>query len=275
MYIRVFIFILVTFVSIPVSAASVVVPVDVFNKIKALETVTSIDQILSPVAHDISPLFSQGKCPVSADTESILTDSYFLQVIHKASGIPENYIPPNLVDIQPELKQSNKKDLVCITESTAVHFKQMTEEMAKQKLYLNILSGYRSFADQTYLLKEKGKEYNKGVYDRAAVPGFSEHQLGTAIDVTSLTKSGTAFAKTPESAWLRAHAHEYGFIISYGDLSEYKTGYMSEPWHLRFVGVENALLLKAGNYSLAHIAGFYRPVYVLKFLQAIKKNISI
>lgn len=275
MHMRVFIFIVVFFTTSQTQAATVTVPVSVFERIQSLQSITGIDQLLSPVTYDTSALFSKGTCSGSSDTESILSDSYFLQIIHKASGLPQSYVPPNLVDVQPVLTQIDKKELICVTESTAVHLKRMIDDMAKQKLNLYIVSGYRSYEDQAELLKEKGKEYNKGSFDRAATPGFSEHQLGTSVDVANLTKSGKAFAKTAESLWLREHAHKYGFIISYGDQSEYKTGYMSEPWHLRYVGVENALLLKAGNYSLSYIAGFYRPIYVQKMLDIVRKNIVL
>lgn len=49
-----------------------------------------------------------------------------------------------------------------------------------------------------------------------------------------------AFADTPEFAWLRAHAHEYGFILRYPEGKEHITGIAYEPWHYRFIGVEAA-----------------------------------
>jgi LAS superfamily LD-carboxypeptidase LdcB len=48
------------------------------------------------------------------------------------------------------------------------------------------------------------------------------------------------FAATPAGRWLAEHAHEYGFVISYPDGATAVTCYEFEPWHLRYVGRENA-----------------------------------
>jgi D-alanyl-D-alanine carboxypeptidase len=87
---------------------------------------------------------------------------------------------------------------------------------------LGINSAFRSYDDQAHLfasIKQPG---------RAALPGQSEHQLGTAVDL-----------KLPDTAaadWLSAHAADFGFVLSY-PLGKHKvTGYRPEPWHVRFVG---------------------------------------
>ena len=46
----------------------------------------------------------------------------------------------------------------------------------------------------------------------------------------------TAFAQTPAGQWVAAHAHEYGFVLSYPDAARERTCYEFEPWHLRYVG---------------------------------------
>ena len=63
---------------------------------------------------------------------------------------------------------------------------------------------------------------------RAARPGHSEHQLGTAIDFRLPT--------TAALDWLAEHAHEHGFVLSYPEGKQRITGYRPEPWHVRFVG---------------------------------------
>ena len=75
-----------------------------------------------------------------------------------------------------------------------------------------------------------------------ARPGASEHQTGLAMDVA--TRYDTAleerFADTEEAQWLQEHAWEYGFILRYPDGEEDVTGYAYEPWHIRYVGKQNA-----------------------------------
>lgn len=91
---------------------------------------------------------------------------------------------------------------------------------------IRIESAYRSYEDQGRVfteIKEPG---------RAARPGHSEHQLGSVADL-----------RLPTSAaidWLAAHAHEFGFALSYPPGKQKITGYRPEPWHVRFVGRELA-----------------------------------
>jgi D-alanyl-D-alanine carboxypeptidase len=87
---------------------------------------------------------------------------------------------------------------------------------------LGINSAFRSYDEQAHLhatIKQPG---------RAALPGQSEHQLGTAVDL-----------KLPDADaadWLAAHAAELGFVRSYPPGKHKLTGYHPEPWHVRFVG---------------------------------------
>jgi len=75
----------------------------------------------------------------------------------------------------------------------------------------------------------------------SAVPGASQHQLGTAIDFNSLDP---AFEHTPEGQWLKDHADRYGFVIAYPEGMEQVTGYQYEPWHVRFIGKDAAYLVR-------------------------------
>jgi D-alanyl-D-alanine carboxypeptidase len=147
----------------------------------------------------------------------------------------------------------------------------MIESMKSEGLSLMVVSGYRSFADQRKLYSMSATALNSGSYDRVAPAGQSEHQLGTAIDVASLTRSGVAFASSSESDWIETHAHEYGFIISYGEANENRTGYMYEPWHLRYVGLENANILRAGEYTLSYKPDLYSRSWLNAVLTKLKE----
>src|SRR5699024_5685972 len=77
----------------------------------------------------------------------------------------------------------------------------------------------------------------------SAKPGESEHQTGLTMDVTSQSfgfQLGEAFGETEEGKWLKDHAHEAGFIIRYPEGKEDITGYVYEPWHIRYLGKEMA-----------------------------------
>lgn len=78
----------------------------------------------------------------------------------------------------------------------------------------------------------------------SAFPGTSEHETGLAIDVAGADGGCSitdCFADKPEAKWLAEHTHEYGFINRYPEGKEHITGYKYEPWHLRYVGEEEAV----------------------------------
>lgn len=129
----------------------------------------------------------------------------------------------------------------------ADHFTQMYNDAKKDGITLVPLSGYRSYELQERNWKARiQSEQNKGYsYDEAVArasevilpPGTSEHNIGIAMDICSLYDS---FANTKEYAWLCKHAEDYGFILRYKAEWKSKTGIVPEPWHWRYVGVENA-----------------------------------
>lgn len=67
-----------------------------------------------------------------------------------------------------------------------------------------------------------------------AEPGFSEHEIGLAVDILD-EKSGDA-ENSGVASWLRENAWQYGFVLRYPQGSEESTGMPSDPWHYRFVG---------------------------------------
>ena len=100
---------------------------------------------------------------------------------------------------------------------------------------LPLLSGFRSYETQRVLYNSYVAIDGVEVADTySARPGHSEHQTGLAFDVGELDYG---FGDTPSGAWLKEHAHEYGFIIRYLQGKESITGYNYEPWHIRYVGV--------------------------------------
>lgn len=117
------------------------------------------------------------------------------------------------------------------------------------------VSGYRSYAKQNRLYQNKLKKVG-GSEEKAdeyvARPGASEHQLGLAMDVgqegkTNLTE---AFANTTGGQWVKENCWRFGFILRYQQGWEDVTGYMFEPWHVRYVGKENAALIYQADMPL-------------------------
>lgn len=101
-------------------------------------------------------------------------------------------------------------------------------------IILEIVSGFRSYDRQTQLYNNYVSRDGVAAADRySARAGHSEHQTGLAFDLNSLEES---FGETKEGKWLKEHCWEYGFIIRYPKEKEEITGYMYEPWHVRYLG---------------------------------------
>ena len=78
----------------------------------------------------------------------------------------------------------------------------------------------------------------KKVTEMGYYPGADEHQTGLAVNFVG--ENAEAKFSTPVLEWMREHCAEYGFIIRYPKDKTKITGYIYEPWHLRYVGREAA-----------------------------------
>lgn len=141
-------------------------------------------------------------------------------------------------------------------------YKQMAAAAEAAGHPLVVVSAYRSiqYQEQVFnstvtrnmsqdnLSKEAATEETKKTVTE---PGYSEHHTGLAVDVvdedwynhydeSASEVLDAAYGKQPGAKWLAENADKYGFIVRYPDGDEKITGITYEPWHLRYVGVENA-----------------------------------
>lgn len=115
---------------------------------------------------------------------------------------------------------------------------EMAAAAAKDGISLFIVSGFRSYTTQVYTYNYFVGIYGQERADRSSArPGHSEHQSGLAVDLNSTYSS---FAGTPEAIWIANNCWKYGFIVRYPADKESITGYMYEPWHVRYLGKDLA-----------------------------------
>ena len=138
-------------------------------------------------------------------------------------------------------------------------FLEMQKAAAADGVTVWMQSGYRSVKYQTSLYERKTKYYLDKGYDNATArekaaavvnpPGYSEHNCGLAADLNSPEHTGLdeGFENTAAFRWLCEHAGDYGFILRYPKDAEDKTEIIYEPWHWRYVGVENAAKINASG----------------------------
>ena len=128
-----------------------------------------------------------------------------------------------------------------LTSATQSAFDKMNADAKSLGLSLWIASGYRSYWTQKTLYNNYVASDGKEEADTySARPGYSEHQTGLAFDLNSVEDS---FANTDEGKWVKDNCYRYGLIIRYPKGKESITGYIYEPWHLRYVGVDLATKL--------------------------------
>lgn len=126
-------------------------------------------------------------------------------------------------------------------------WKLMKSDAASLGLNLWAQSGYRSYDYQNDLYNGYIKRNGKKAADTfSARPGASEHQTGLAFDLNTISNS---FKDTAEGKWVAKNAYIYGYILRYPEGKTNETGYIYEPWHIRYVGKELAKeLYNNGNW---------------------------
>ncbi len=158
-------------------------------------------------------------------------------------SIPPDYAAKHNLLPQPEAKQlvqvprdvyGRKVEMVA---PAANALKAMFAAAARDGVKLETVSGFRSMNYQTGLIRRKlksGMTIQKAL-SMNAMPGYSEHQTGCAVDLTTpgVPAADASFGKSKAFAWLQQHGAEYGFHLSFPPGNKY--GYEYEPWHWRYV----------------------------------------
>ena len=122
---------------------------------------------------------------------------------------------------------------VALTPRAAVAWRRMRDAAARDGVVLYPLSGFRSVARQTRIIRDSlaaGRPLAE-ILRLIAAPGFSEHHTGRALDLgtTGCETLEVAFARTAAFRWLARHAGEFGFRLSYPRNNPHAIAY--EPWH--------------------------------------------
>lgn len=162
------------------------------------------------------------------------TDEELLQKYSRTYFLNENFIPLKLSLIAKQYRLNPDKD--AYFHGDAVEFlEEMLDEAKDAGHDIKVISAYRSFDEQVAVKSQHTLVYGSGANAFSADQGYSEHQLGTTVDIADTATGGTytSFATTEAYTWLQKNAHKYGFILSYPEGNQF---YVYEPWHWRFVG---------------------------------------
>lgn len=146
----------------------------------------------------------------------------------------------------------------------AAAYEKMYSAAANDGIYLTPCSGYRSYSTQKRLYYEFVNDYiNQGYSEKEAndlasrrrmPPGSSEHNIGICMDIITASSSAN-FQNSKAFKWLSENAADYGFILRYPEDKVDVTGVKFEPWHWRYVGIENANAIKNSGLCLEEFLG--------------------
>jgi D-alanyl-D-alanine carboxypeptidase len=176
-------------------------------------------------------------------------------MVNKEYTLPETYEPSDMVI--PNVTFSFGEAIVpqrYLRKEAARALEELFELAESEEIELFAVSGYRSYSRQQGIFNvEKEDKGEKQALQAVALPGQSEHQTGLAMDVSSRSVNleiTEEFGETKEGKWVRDNAHKAGFIIRYPEGKESITGYQYEPWHLRYVGKEQAIAIYKNRLTL-------------------------
>lgn len=167
---------------------------------------------------------------------------WYLTLVNKDNPMEEDY----------DLELTELQSGYSVDSRIADAAKEMLADAKAAGLHVVICSAYRSVTRQEQVFNDsvkdrlnQGMDYWEAFEDTrlsVAEPGTSEHAMGLALDLVSnqYTELDDRQETTKEAQWLKENCHKYGFILRYPPSKTDITGIIYEPWHYRYVGVEDA-----------------------------------
>ncbi len=174
-------------------------------------------------------------------------------LVDRSHSVPSDYVPGDLVALQDYGVPTLGSDVPRLRREAAEHLGHLVESAAVAGEELVVASAYRSYEEQQLSHERLIGIFGAGAGRMSATPGHSQHQLGTAVDFTNAAAGYQVwrpFAKTSAYWWLEHHAWKYGFVLAYPRGEKDQTGYRWEPWHYRYVGVQDANHIEGSGRSL-------------------------
>ena len=146
--------------------------------------------------------------------------------------LPKTYMPTDLVQIPREYCFENM--VLYLRAEPAQQMIRMFNDAARRGLRFQVFSAYRDYNHQARLYSESVRRGSRG---SVAKPGYSEHMLGTTVDITNSSRylMSRSFANTPEGKWLVRNAARYGWKATVVTGSGSRS-HCDEPWHIRYFG---------------------------------------
>ena len=177
----------------------------------------------------------------------------YLIVVNKSNLIDASYFDNlELVECNDVLGET-----ISVEKETHAAYLKLKNFLKTKNIFIELDSAYRSIEEQQRIIDDYTIKYGIDYVNKYVAPiKTSEHHTGLAIDLAlvvngkKLTENEDLFAN--ENIYLEIHKYlsDFGFILRYPKGKENITGYNYEPWHIRYVGIENARFISSNNLTL-------------------------
>jgi len=176
-------------------------------------------------------------------------------IVNKFNHVDKNFVPKDMVTL---FDSTNGAKMVKVA---AEAYKQFIEAAKKDGITLQSTTAYRSYSFQNTLYTNYvAKDGIKEADTYSARPGSSEHQLGLAVDLNDPNVVGSRL-DDKDYEWVLNNSYKYGFIVRYTEAGIPITGYMEEPWHIRYLGVELATKVYKSGLTYEEYYDLYMTEY--------------
>lgn len=173
---------------------------------------------------------------------------WYLTLVNRTHPVPENWT----ITLK-ELSNGRKIDVRIYEDLQA-----MFDDARAAGLTPKVNTAYRTYEDQKDMLITKYRQQrNSGLSHEdaqvaalkwASYPGYSEHQLGLAVDINSSDQEKCSNDRVWD--WMKRNCQNYGFIWRYPGVKSDITGISNEDWHFRYVGKEAATYIMSNRLCL-------------------------
>ena len=120
-------------------------------------------------------------------------------------------------------------------------YRSMQDQQELYKLYVDDYPGYSDAQIKQLLVSQ------------VDTPGYSEHHLGTGVDIKLYSDSGVTYTLDDEPgyfSWLKENCWKYGFVLRYPADKETVTGVSYDPYHFRYVDIPHAFYMTENGLCL-------------------------
>ncbi|MDR2558798.1 MAG: M15 family metallopeptidase [Oscillospiraceae bacterium] len=237
--------------------------------------------IIATVAFSLTVIFAHtpdvedGFCIIPQE-ESHIHFYWAYSLINDDNPLPADYLPElEVIDF------TNSREFY-LDSRAAPYATAMLAAAESDGVALRVVSAFRSQQRQLEnfnnyverLINEHGISVEEATIltaSQIAQPGASEHNAGVAVDILNAdwflynNDVTEEFERTPEFRWLAENSWKYGFILRYPQGKEEVTGFIYEPWHFRYVGIDVAEQIKNSGLTLEEYIDLYPPIQQFQF----------